>query len=195
MAVLLDKPKPDEPQVRLLVCRKCQSVEEIPDYEGPVEGDALLERVVSKHQKDCGAAMVGGEKPEVASQQDRFLVKVKREDWNNERIKKEILNRLSMSGTGFEEKVYGVKNTWQADAMECFNAHRRPEQCIDYKDKSKRIGNGFLTDEEKSLKKSSGLFTGLTQRRQQQTVFLCDFCPVKSGVQTKVFSERGLYDS
>jgi len=193
VAELLNPPKP---QIRLLVCRMCESVDEVPDYEGPVEGDTLLERVVAKHQQDCGTANVGGEQAEVASQQDRFLVKIDREDWNNERVKKEILNRLSMSGTGFEEKVYDVKNTWKADAMSCYSSHRRPQDgCIDYKDDSKRVGNGFLTEEEESLKKSSGLFTGMTRRRQQQTVFLCDFCPVKSGVQEKVFTKRGLYDS
>lgn len=192
MAELLDPPKP---QIRLLVCRKCESVDEIPDYDGPVEGDALLERVVERHQRECGVAQVGGETAEVASQQDRFLVKVDREEWNKESVRKEILNRLSMGYSGFEEKVYGVKNTWKSDAMECYSRHRRPQDgCIDYKDKSKRIGNGFLDDDEKKLREDSGLFTGLKRRRQQQTVFLCDFCPVKSGVQEKVFLKKGLYD-
>lgn len=193
MAVLLNEP---EPHIRLLVCRKCKVVDELPDFqpENKDEPDLMLEALVAKHQQSCGMVTAGGTTPDEAAQQERFLARIPVAQWEKPGVRDEVLSRMSMGYTGFEETVMDVRNSWHEGAMSCYAKHRKPEQCIDYKDDSKRLGNGILTDEEKSLRSSSGLFTGLRAQRRQKSVFLCDYCPVKSGVQEKVFTERGLYD-
>jgi len=48
--ILGETAKPtDEAQIRLLVCRDCKSIEELPDYEGRPSDDLLLNISVEKH--------------------------------------------------------------------------------------------------------------------------------------------------
>jgi len=47
--------KPIEgPVIRLLVCLVCETIEELPDYDGPVQYDYLLEISVEKHKFPSG---------------------------------------------------------------------------------------------------------------------------------------------
>ena len=181
-----------EPHVRLLICRRCHTVEEVPDYEGPADEDALLLRVVSAHQSCTpGGALVGGETPEKALQGDRALARVKRADWNDPKKRENILAQIGEGETGLGGEFYAVKNTFHEDALKCFNRHHRPDVCIDYKDQSKVVGNSLLhTEEEKA---ASRLLEGIRTKRTNKQTFLCDFCPVRSKVQEKVFAKRGLY--
>lgn len=181
----------DEPEVRLLVCHRCHTVEELPDYEGPADEDAVLLRVVSAHQSCTpGGALVGGRTPEEALRSDRALARVERKHWNNPDTRAQILAQLGQGETGLGSEFYAVKNTLHEDALKCFSKHHRPDTCIDWKDQSKIVGNAILTDEEK---KASKLLEGIRTKRQNKQVYLCDFCPVKSKVQEKVFRQRGLY--
>lgn len=181
-------------EIRLLICKRCRTVEEVLDYEGPPEEDYLLQTVVERHQRCTpGGAQVGGETPEAALQGDRALARVEREHWNNPESRKQILSQLGMGQTGFEEHFYDVKNTFQEDALKCFARHNRPKgDCIDYKEPSKLLGNAILSDEEKQTKKNNwGLI--VKEDRKPAEVYLCDFCPVKSTQQQKFFKKKGLY--
>jgi hypothetical protein len=64
--------------------------------------------------------------------------------------------------------------------MRCYNQHGRPvvlePGCPDYKDGKKRIGNPSKMGWQAGPK-----------------VYLCDFCPYKSTVETAVNFKRGLY--
>lgn len=155
-------------KVRLLICKDCHSIEELPNFTGPPEYDVLLEGLVQNHRFPNGEEHVGS------------LAVVEKEEWDNptykEAITKKITEQFSGGTTGFESEFYASKNTYQADAMECYNQHRRPESCIDYKDSSKRIGNPS----------KMGWETG-------PRVYLCQFCPYETVVITEKRHKRGMY--
>lgn len=179
-----------EPHVRLLVCNECHTVDEIPDYVGDPEGDELLQHAVGQHQHGDNLTSIGGRNEGEVLTGDRVLARVERKHWSNADTRQQILAQLGAGRTGFEQSFYDTRNTFEEDAGRCFNRHGRPTGgCIDWKDKSKRVGNGILTEEEKSLLDKTG-----KPLRMNRAVFLCDFCPVSTYVQTEKFKKSGAYD-
>jgi hypothetical protein len=181
-------------EIRLFLCRRCKTLEEVLDFDGPAEEDQLLMHVVAKHQRCApGGALIGGQTPEEQlASSDMALARVDRTHWNNPKHRQQILAQLGQAGTGFEQNYYDIKNTFQEDALKCYSKHGRPKDgCIDYKNADKELGNALMTSEEKKASNSFGLEVMGKARRK---VFLCDFCPVKSGVQHKVFKKAGLYE-
>ena len=176
--------------VRLLVCRACATVNEIPDYEGPPDRDELLMREVSRHQQCTPqGARVGGTSPQEAQSGDRFLARIEAHIWHDQEKRQDVLAQMGLGHTGFDQRYYDVRNNLREDAMSCFNQHNRPKGfCIDWKDESKVVGNGILDHEEQTLIIREGL------RRVNRKVHLCDMCPVASTVQTAKNYKRGLYD-
>lgn len=153
---------------RLLICKKCQTIEEMPLAPDLPAGevDPLLANVWGRHGH--AQIVIGGPDPEVQ------LLAVKNEDWSNQRIKDEILRELGQKWVGFHPEFYATKNTYQEDALHCFSRHSRPKDgCIDWKDSSKRL---------------------TPQDWTKAHVYLCDFCPVASTVTTKIRMARGDYD-
>lgn len=166
--------------MRLLMCLECRSLEELPDYSGPSEGDVLLEELAGRHEFAPGYPHHGN------------LIAIKDEDWANEKWRKDVIKQLwSDAGhTGLEPEFYETKNTFQDEAMKCFSAHMRPQNgCIDWKDKAKRLGNSMLDDDDRAVAKEHGL-------KRKRAVYLCDFCPAKFNyVQKQAYSAAGLYDN
>lgn len=160
--------------IRLLACKDCKTIEEIPDYEGPSDHDHLLSSLVRKHQTN--------EHPHIGQ-----LFKIDAEDWKDENHKKEIAKRIAaqLDGgeTGLGSPFYDLKNTFQADALACYNAHLRNPACSDYKSDSKRLTPG--TAEERRAE-------GLPEYRSAQDRYLCEFCPVHSLVQAAARRKAGL---
>lgn len=151
--------------MRLLVCFECNSIEELPDYDGPHEHDVLLEELVSRH----------------GPEEDRHrgtLMQVEDKHWQSKKTRKGIIQQIWKGAKGLDdldEDYYATKNTFVEDAAKCYNRHNRPKDgCIDYKVHNKRIGNPL--------------------KGSPMKVFVCDFCVVKSTVQEKVYKERGLYE-
>lgn len=181
-------------EVRLLICRRCTTVEELPDYDGPADEDFLLQHVVARHQRCTpGGAEVGGQTPEEALTADRALARVERKHWNVPATRQQILAQLGVAATGFEQQFYDVRNTFQEDALKCYAKHGRPKDgCIDYKEPAYTVGNALLSEDERKAKTQSGLIVSRDKGAKKQ-VYLCDFCPAKSKVQEKVFKQRGLY--
>lgn len=172
--------------MRLFICLDCQTIEQLPDYEGPMiwdpeykrevpVADDLLEYLIAPHKR-------GEHRGQLLHVQDK--------DWHSKTKREGILKEVQegLSGhTGFDPETYAVRDTFQEDALKCFSAHNRPQDgCIDWHDRSKKLGNSLLTVEEKSDAKKFGL------KRQNQR-FLCDFCPVASQVQQKKNEKSGLY--
>lgn len=152
--------------MRLLLCRDCRSIEELPDFEGQPENDVLLDNLVQRHRFPNGEEHVGG------------LAHVEDADWEDEHRRKAILNEINNTSkqTGFQGDYYDSKNTYQEDAMKCFRKHKRPEGfCIDWKSEKKRIGDPM-------------------KNPMAPKVFLCDFCPVASTVMEAQRYEYGAYD-
>lgn len=171
--------------MRLFMCLTCESIEELPDYTGPVIwdpeykrevpiADDLLEYLVAPHKR---------------GEHRGQLLHVDDKDWNDKTKREGILKEIKegVSGhTGMDPEAYAVRNTFQEEALKCFSAHRRPQDgCVDWHDKSKKLGNSMLTYEEKSDAKKFGL-------KRQSPRFLCDFCPVASQVEHKKSIAQGL---
>jgi hypothetical protein len=79
--------------------------------------------------------------------------------------------------TGFDPQYYEDKNTYVEDAAKCFTAHRRQIPCIDWHSDKKRIGNPTKLGWEAGPK-----------------VYLCDFCVVRSSVDTEKRHQAGEYE-
>jgi hypothetical protein len=151
-------------QLRLLVCRDCRSIEELPDYEGPVEHDVLLDHLVGTHQFPNGEPHKGN------------LMRVEKQWWELPSARKQIMEELGLT-QGLGDEWYASKRTFEEDAMKCYKTHGRPKEgCIDYCDGNKRLGNPTKIGWQAGPK-----------------VFLCNFCPVQVYVDTDLAHKAGLY--
>lgn len=154
---------------------------ELPDYEGPVQGDVLLTELLDFHCKCSERCKHPNVKPGIEHVGN--MMNVPDDVWEKRRT--EILKEMwrDYPGVSEEDALESYRNTYREDAAACFNRHGRPaDGCIDYKDGSKRIGN--------PTRGGRGMRQALAHIAP---VFLCDFCAVRSTVQGKVFHERGLY--
>ena len=162
-----------EPHFRLLVCRTCSVIEELPSGdEDP--GDMLLDIAVERHNH---SEFVRG-----------ALFNVPKGIWMSPKMKEEVVkfiqgqvgSGLDSFGTGF----YETKSQFAEDAMSCYSLHNRPtNDCFDYKSAKKELSPN--TERERRA-------AGLPTKNYQKKVYLCDFCPYKSVVQGKAFKEAGL---
>lgn len=150
--------------IRLLVCGHCKSVEILPDYEGPVERDFLLDNLVKRHQFADGRAHAPA-----------ALAKVQGADWENREAQKQILKKISESlleggETGLGTPFYETRDTFKADALQCWQQHNRTKNCGDYKDESK-----LLTPNTEAERRAAGL---PPLERGPMDMYLCHFCPM-----------------
>jgi hypothetical protein len=164
----------DEPNIRLLVCRTCKSIEELPDWEGGPETDVLLEITVQKH----GDSHIGN------------LLKFPVRYWVVPKVREAILSQIKEGSAGLDvisNNFYATKSQFGEDAMTCWGLHNRPMgQCDDYKSEKKRL----MPDTRKER-----LDAGLDDiKGSGPKVYLCDFCPVKSYNMKMANKEKGLYN-
>ena len=170
--------------MRLLYCRTCTTLEEVPDlgYElGDTEVDPLVERLVQKHtERD---PMGHGD---ASMQASPFrLPIVDDEEWANNRSA--VIKAINESNkkVGMDAWVYEATDTYKEDAMKCYSAHNRPKEgCIDWWADDKRIGRP--TELGKALVKDQ-------YKLGERDPHLCQWCPVASHVQTQVNFKSGLY--
>jgi hypothetical protein len=149
--------------MRILICLTCKSLEELPDFDGPAEYDVLLEGLIDRHKFDNADRT-----PHLGN-----LIAIDKKDWEDKKKREEILVQIktALAGgtTGFDPEFYASKNTYQADAMACFNSHKRPAAgCIDWHNDDKRIGNPTKVGWQIGPK-----------------IYQCDFCPVRAWVDKK----------
>lgn len=176
---LISPPAVSGPDVRILYCMVCDSVEELPPYEGVPEEDHLLEILVQRHVFASGEPHKG------------HLMKLPQLQWENENIRKEIIKQIKGGGSKgideFDPDFYATRNTFQEDALKCYSAHLRPtDGCPDYESASKR-----LLPNTKADRKELGLVDPAKAPGPKN--YLCYFCPVHSVVQTKLRALRGDY--
>lgn len=168
--------------VRLLVCHHCQTIQEIPDYDGPPEYDSLLEYRVAEHRTPGGTPHQG------------ILARAKASDWEKEEYKQGVLREINEAigftkpgtGEGLGSSFYNVQSTFKADAFTCWKHHNRTENCQDYRSDAKEL----LAD-TKAERKAEGMSTA---RRDRPKHWLCDYCPVHSLVQQRQRKQAGLYN-
>jgi hypothetical protein len=168
------------PQIRLLVCAVCGTIEELPDYAGPPESDTLLNISVEKHRFPSGDEHKGA------------LLKVPVSAWQRDDVRKQIIEKIKGGGSkGLAEvdsAYYETRSTFGADALTCFKAHLRPQNgCPDYGNESKALRPTSTAQERKDL----GLAP--VEKTGGPKIFLCQFCPVHVQVTTKARDKAGLY--
>lgn len=166
-----------EAKIRLLICHTCQSIDELPDYEGDPERDDTLNYRVAEHHFPSGNPHIGS------------LARVEAKSWQNKNHRQGILEKLGQAkapgqGEGLGQTYYDVKGNFQQDALKCWKAHGRTSDCADYRHDNKR-----LVPDTKGERKDLGLSPST-----RPNTWLCDFCPVSSVVTTAMRKKRGDYN-
>lgn len=172
--------KPNEAMIRLLVCRNCKTIDEMPDYDNTEdpdhERDVILHLTMDKHQRPD---------PHIG-----VLMKFPLKYWVVPKVQEEIIKQIHGGAAGldaFQKNFYATRMTFAEDAMTCFSDHLRPKgQCPDYRSDKK-----MLKPETSAERKEAGLEK--IENTGGPKVYLCDFCPVKSYNMEKFNTEKGLY--
>lgn len=163
-------------QIRLMLCRVCKVIEEIPDFEGNPDDDNLLQLMVEKHTDSIGTPHVGN------------LFKVPVRFWAQQDVRRQIVKQIMEGISGglgeVDETFYDTRSTFFEDAMTCFRKHNRPKgRCPDWKIDSKK-----LVPQTKAERKELGMTT-----KTPISTYLCDFCPAKSFMLTQARTQAGQY--
>lgn len=171
-----DQKKSDEPQIRLLYCRTCGSIEELPDFDGPPQYDDLLNISVERHRFPSGDEHIGS------------LFKVDIRVWAQYEARRKIIEQIkggASKGLGeIDEAFYDTKSQFAEDALKCYQAHQRPKgQCPDYMSDSK-----VLLPNTKADRKELGL-ADLSKVGGPKTK-LCQFCLTGD---TEVVTRDGIF--
>ena len=153
--------------IRLLRCDDCQTLEELPDFDGPADYDTLLLVLTDKHKFPNGEPHKGR------------LIRVEKRAWELENLKKAILDQIWEGSKGlaeFDSSYYDVRQTFHDDALACYAKHLRPQEgCPDFNSPSK-----ILKPDTKSDRKDAGIST-----TNLPVIHLCSFCPVRSYMERK----------
>ena len=177
MVTMLD-PKPvASPDIRVLHCLVCETLEDFPLFDGPVANDHLLAILVERHQFPSGEPHKG------------HLFRVPQLTWENESIRRKVIDQIKGGGSKgldeFDAAFYDTKSTFKEDAMTCFTKHLRPSDgCPDYKTEKK-----MLVPDTKADRKDAGLMA--PSKAPGPKNYLCDFCPVHSVIVSKQRALRG----
>ena len=162
------KPAANEPMFRLLYCLVCQTLEELPPYEGPVELDHLLAVACELHVFPSGEPHKG----------KLFVLPLR--VWASTESKREIIKQIKGGGSAglaeFDESFYDSRSTFMEGAMECYNKHNKPKEgCLDWHAKDR-----LLIPKTQKERKAEGMGSYLDAPGPK--TYLCDFCPVAVGV-------------
>jgi hypothetical protein len=166
------------PEIRLLHCKVCGTIEELPLFDGDPDEDYLLQILVDKHVFDSGEPHVGR------------LFRMPQLRWEDTNARKQIIQQIKGGSAGLDEfdpEFYATRNTFQEDALKCYDAHLRPtDGCPDYNSPAKR-----LLPNTKDDRKEVGLPD--PSRAPGPKSYLCQFCPIHSVVMQKQRALRGDY--
>ena len=177
MATLLNPPPVNSPEIRVLYCMVCQTMEELPLYDGPPESDHLLQILLDHHLFPSGEPHRG------------HLFRMPQLQWEQESIRKKIIEQVKGGGSKgideFDATFYDTKNTFKEDAMACYNKHLRPtDGCQDFNSPSKR-----LLPNTKAERREAGLPDPAKAPGPKN--YLCQFCPIETIVAAKMRKLRG----
>jgi hypothetical protein len=167
-------------KLRLLVCKTCNSIQPLPDYEGPIDHDETLLARVAEHQYP-GPAPTRGHELE--------LGRVSEASWNDPEKQAQMLGEIKKNvgvgkGAGLGNEAYAVRDNFAADAMKCWRfEHGRTSNCDDYMSDKKKI----LAD-SRAERKDLGL-----DPKTRASIKLCQFCPYHSVVMQRKRKAAGQY--
>ena len=171
------------PVIRLVYCLVCNTMEELPPWDGDPQEDYLLQITVEKHEFPSGEPHRG----------KMFILPVK--TWANQEQRKAIIDQLKGAGAeGLdamtpEKDFYSSKMQFSADAMECWRKHLSPDDhCDEYQSPAKR-----LLPKTALERKDVGLPDPANAPGPK--IYLCNFCPMHSVITQKKNALRGYYDA
>lgn len=172
------KPKDQEPMFRLLHCFVCDTLEELPPYEGPIEQDYLLTIACETHVFPSGDPHKG-----------RLYVLPIRA-WAKLEDKKEIIRQIKGGGSKglaeVDDTYYDSRSTFMDDAMKCYGQHNKPKDgCVDW-----HISSKLLVPSTAKDRKAEGMEK--YQNSPGKKTYLCDFCPVAIAVTNRKRTLLGL---
>lgn len=171
---------------RIILCRTCQTIDVIPLWEGRPEDEAhdpILEYVVHQHNQKHGEGNA-----------DAAMMTVEDKYWDDPRTRSDILKRMEGKFVGFEPSLYDIRDTFAEDALRCYSHHHRPTAgCIDYHEPNKLLDAKLWhsVEDDKVDKSDHKKYDNLLPKRP---VWLCDWCPVQSWVDTRINTQAHLYD-
>jgi len=165
------KPTADEPMFRLLYCLVCQTLEELPPYEGDPEQDHLLAIAVEPHVFPSGEPHKG----------KLFVLPLRA--WAKEESRKEIIRQVKGGGSKglaeIDDTYYVSRSNFLEDAMSCYGKHNKPKEgCPDWQDKSKLLIPNTIKE-----RKAEGM--ARYQDEAGPKTYLCNFCPVSIAVNQR----------
>lgn len=162
------KPEANEPMFRLLFCLVCQTLEELPPYDGVPEQDYLLAVACENHVFPSGEPHKG----------KLFVLPLR--SWADLKSKKEIIRQIKGGGSKglaeIDDSFYDSRSIFMEDAMTCYRRHNQPKDgCSEWHDKSK-----MLVPKTAKERKAEGMEK--YEDSPGPKTYLCDFCPVAIGV-------------
>lgn len=162
------KPEANEPMFRLLYCLVCQTLEELPPYDGEPELDFLLAVACENHVFPSGEPHKG----------KLFVLPLR--SWADTKSKQEIIRQIKGGGSKglaeVDETFYDSRSTFMEDAMSCYRKHNQPKNgCEEWHDSGK-----MLIPKTEKERRAEGM--GKYKDAPGPKTYLCDFCPVAIGV-------------
>ena len=166
--IIGQKQTQNEPMFRLLYCLVCQTLEELPPYDGEPELDYLLTIACEKHVFPSGEPHKG----------KLFVLPLRA--WAHKESKREIIRQIKGGGSKglaeFDESFYDSRSNFMEDAMSCYNQHNKPKAgCEDW-----HIDAKLLVPSTEKERRAEGLEK--YKNSPGKKTYLCDFCPVAIGV-------------
>jgi hypothetical protein len=171
----------DGPRLRLLLCKTCQSIDELPWFDGPPEYDDTLNSRLLEHRYPDGnphfMPSMGG------------IATVNQNSWEDPSRRREIIAQLSKAQNstelGLGDQLYHARDNFKEDALKCWREHNRTTNCQDYRSPRKK-----LVPDSIDVRKELGL---TTRHSARPGTSLCAFCPYHSIVMQRANKERGFY--
>jgi hypothetical protein len=109
----------NEPMFRLLYCLVCDTLEELPPYEGDPELDHLLTIACEPHVFPSGEPHKGK------------LFSLPLRAWAKYESKKEIIRQIKGGGSKglaeIDDSFYDSRSTFLEGAMDCYQKHNKPK--------------------------------------------------------------------
>lgn len=169
------------PQIRLLSCLECRTVDEIPDYEGDPAQDTLLQISIERHTDPVTQLTHVGN-----------LYRIPVKYWSRSDVRHRVLKSISSGSSeglaAIDADFYDTRSTFFDDAMACYRQHLSPKgRCPDWHADNKRLLPKTQADRKEAGIKSKVSETG-------PRVYLCQFCPANVYMVTKARKEAGQYD-
>ena len=166
--ILGEKKMDNEPMFRLLFFLVCQTLEELPPFDGAPEQDHLLAIACETHVFPSGEPHKG----------KLFVLPLRA--WAKPESRKEIIRQIKGGGSKglaeVDDTFYDSRSTFMEGAMECYKRHNKPKDgCSDWRIKEKLLVPNTIKE-----RKAEGM--ARYQDEAGPKTYLCDFCPVAIGV-------------